>query len=806
MTRSRLDAFVRAGRHPIERDGPAVRFFEGALLGNGGLGAVVMLRPDALVVALGHNAVWDIRVAELSMAEIGTFDEVFARVAALPDDLPTLEDDPWYKDYCGRMAEPYRAPYPRPFPCGSLILGFDRRRTEAVGYLLDVATGRCDVRLRHDGTPLTVQVFVESGADVLWLRALDAEGRPAAAPFDRVRLLPDPQRPADLPAPTAPAPPPDGLGFRQVLPKREPADGRPAPPDPGDRAFLVGVRLAASLRPGERSGWTGRPARTGDLERAVAPTGPFVACLALEHGIDSEVADAVGDLPTPDAAAVTAAAERSRRSWEAYWRCSGVALADDLLERVWYQNLYFLNCAVAPGVTCPGLWANWSRGDIGTAWHGDYHMNYNTQQPFWVTFSANHVDKHLPYVDLVEHLLPLAERWAAEYYGLGGACFPHSAYPTEMRVPPYPVPTWGWEICETPWTVQSLWWHYAYTGDEVFLRERALDPLRAAVRFLADYLRRPQASGPAWGDDRVHLFPSVVPELYGLTPGLRLNRDCLIDLTLTRFVFGAYLRTCAILQIEAGEGELPETVRRLLERLPPYATAESRHGPVFVAVPGEDPDVVHNVPVPLMTVFPGEEHGLGSEPGTFAVAANTYRNLQVEGGNDLVFLNLQAARLGLLDLERFKRQVAYCLLPNGTCTDMVLQVHGRYRDELPFDFMAAMGIWFENFALPVVVNECLLQSHDGTLRLFPNWPSDRRAEFRTLRAVGAFLVSASLANGTVEWVEIGSEAGATLRLRNPWSCPVRCVRAGTEVRLIGEVLEVATTRGETVVFSPMSTG
>ena len=46
------------------------------------------------------------------------------------------------------------------------------------------------------------------------------------------------------------------------------------------------------------------------------------------------------------------------------------------------------------------------RDQIGTAWHGDYHMNYNTQQPVWVTFSSNHLDKNLPYVDLIEKLMP----------------------------------------------------------------------------------------------------------------------------------------------------------------------------------------------------------------------------------------------------------------------------------------------------------------------------------------------------------------------------------------------------------------
>jgi alpha-L-fucosidase 2 len=51
--------------------------------------------------------------------------------------------------------------------------------------------------------------------------------------------------------------------------------------------------------------------------------------------------------------------------------------------------------------------------------------------------------------------------------------------------------------------------------------------------------------------------------------------------------------------------------------------------------------------------------------------------------------------------------------------------------------MACMGVWVENFALPALIDECLLQSWSGTLRLFPNWPADRDAAFRTLRADGA---------------------------------------------------------------------
>ncbi len=91
---------------------------------------------------------------------------------------------------------------------------------------------------------------------------------------------------------------------------------------------------------------------------------------------------------------------------------------------------------------------------------------------------------------------------------------------------------------------------------------------------------------------------------------------------------------------------------------------------------------------------------------------------------------MQAVRLGILDLEDLKRQIRYCLLPNGTCSNMVMQSRSRYHDTTERGWMTKLGIWFENFSLPVVVNECLMQSIGGVIRLLPNWPLEKSAAFR----------------------------------------------------------------------------
>lgn len=786
-TGRQISAFEQANQHNIRFSGPATDFFEGALLGNGGLGVVVTTRPDAVLFHFGHNNVWDIRIAEEHVDEIMNFQEVFERFASLPATLPQLTDNPWYREYCEMAGENYSKPYPRPMPCGSLLLRYDRRQAEVLGHTLHIDDGHCTIDFVINGKNAVFEAFVEANHDRLWMRVTDPATGEEIPLFHEIALIPDPDTPHAFPAAVIENDTPLGMtAFSQILPYLE----VPASPYVGhekDKAFRLVFRASHALLP--------RADEQTDRVRLSMDHG-FSACVDLREGMAAELPHVEVMPPCPSG--FDLARIQTTDTWKAYWSCSSIALEDEFLEQIWYRNLYFLNCAVKAGVTCPGLFANWSYRSIGSDWHGDYHMNYNTQQPFWVTFSSNHLDKHLPYVDMVDHVLPVSQKWAKEYYGLRGAYFPHSAYPVDMTIMPYPVPHWGWEICETPWTVQSLWWHYLYSMDIVFLRDRAFQPIKEAVLFMVDYMMRPEARGDRWNDDDYHIFPTVIPELYEIAPGFAKNSDCLIDLTLTKFILHAYIQACSVLGLEDIESALLREAEDILHKFPLYPTAESSNGRVFVSVQGEDPDTVYNVPIPMTTVFPGEEHGLHSSPEEYQIAVNSYRNHRNEGGNELVFYPMAGARLGILDLEKFKRQITYCMLPNGTCTDRVLMSGGRYSDTTDFDFMSRMGVWFENFSLPGVINECLLQSYNGILRLFPNWPENKRAEFHSLRAVGGFLVSATYENGEVTWIEVISEAGSPLSFYIPWEEGAECTNSSGEQGFTGEIGCIPTSVGEVI--------
>lgn len=736
------DILAIAKKHSIKQELAAPDFFEGALMGNGNLGLVVCTRPDGIVLYLGHNDIWDIRIEEGHKDKIGTFQEIWTRILAAEGDI---HNETWYQDYEREVTASYHDYlYPRPYPASSTYLLWDKNEYEVMGHSLDISTGLLTVTLQNTaGDFYFISIFVSQDSDTVYCRATDAAGNDAPI-FTRMRMLPHTPD-GGLPEYTV-----LDNGFIQLLPY----NGYTDQPRAGvDKGFSVLYKT---------NGQTAVAGLASQVHQMSAIT------LQLTQGYYDQVSQTLKVI----CPSFEVALQSSKNSWQAYWNRSGIRLEDDFLEHIWYTNTYFLRCLLNGSSKCPGLFGNWMYQNIGTAWHGDYHMNYNTQQVFWGLMSANRQELHLPYLKLAEDLLPLSKGWAKDFYHLDGACFPHSAYPVPMTVMPYPSPDWGWEIFETPWTVQSLWWHYTYTKDLELLRARIYPVMREAALFLVQYMTR-DGSNPNH-DDKYHLFPTIVPELYGLSENFKLNLDGAVDLTFTKFIFRAMLQAIADLGLEQEEAPLAQQIQQILNAYPEYPSAESRWGKVYTSVQGEDPNnVIYNCPANLMQIFPGEDvDALTASEEELQLARNSWRHHYNEGGNDLVFYHMIAARLKTIDLERFKRHIRYCLLSNGTAADRVMLAGGRYNDDTDFSFMGRMGIWIENFSLHGVITECLLWGHHDTVELFPNWDKQKSASFCSLRTKGAFLIDAGCADGTVTHVKVRSEQGGAFKLKNPWNAAV----------------------------------
>jgi hypothetical protein len=795
-----LDAARIATRHNLVRTQPTPDFFEGILLGNGDIGVCVTVRPDALGLHIGKNDAWDIRVSEDHVEGLKTFREVLdlwqragdeAKRQGKPEMLHLESNIDFFKAYSVKTQSSYRKSWPRPWPCGTVWLHWDSRMVRVLRQELNIATGLLTISLEYDNLrgavrPFQLQCFVSRDHSHICISS------DSPAPIVSVAYQMNWDTDAKLPEPQLSC---DGASFSgyQHFPAIAPTDARPNPPaDPKDRNFAIHGVLQGQWKPDPVD-----PRRRRAFLLSSAQQ-PFRLDLALFTPL--EIPDTVPHARAEAArwSAIPAATLRrqSAGAWAAFWAKSAVQLSDRELEEIWYRNQYFLACCLKPGKVAPGLFGNWSKDKIGTAWHGDYHMNYNTQQVWWGSFSSNHVEQHEPYTRLVESLMPMAEWNARVQFGMPGAYFPHSAYPVPSTVNPYPAPPWGYEICETPWTVQSLWWQYLYTLDKAYL-QRVYPMLRAATDFLVAFVQK--------GDDgKYHIIPTVSPENWGATVDFRLNKDCIIDLALTAFLLDAMLEASQVLGVDPALRDTWTEVRR---NLAPYPAGEGPFGRVWLDVVNAPHEYVYNVPVTISPVFPAEQVGLGSSPELLEIARRTTRTVRLEGGNDLVWQPLARARLAMLDLNWFKREVCYCMTPLGMANDRTRQTGGRYRDETNNDFMMRMGVWTENLSLPAVLNECMLQSYDGVIRVFPNTQNLGPASFHHLRATRAFLVSAAWNGSSVSQLAITSEKGAPARIANPW--PARTVsvltRPGAKavsVRNANGILSFSTEAGASYSVRP----
>jgi hypothetical protein len=767
-------------KHTLVVTQPVTEAEDGLLLGNGDLSVSVYQTRDQIIWRFGKGDVWDRRLDTSVDPKPPHIDEIAHGIAverwkcppyggAEPVALNGTDNPQRMKELCqGAPASYRRRPYPCPKPVGELALhlppdlpGLSVRQELDIeaGILRLVCSSASGIELRLTcSVPPQVNVLIIRWELAKWddatrigntkppvwfslYRWADPDLRTFAQQYfaasrhdtflnmdhDKVTPLPRPVVRSGEGGPfieqSFPPEPTFPQGFRYLLAPIASA-GSPSPVDMGATGE---ARLQLMLPNDLTSGWV-----------VVA-----VPSSSDAGGPDAELQRVRGALgAAPSAPAQWE--ESARQDAAEFWRQSAVAIDDPLLENLWYETYHARRCTTRVGKTPPGLFLPSTVRDF-SHWHGDYHTNYNYQQPYWGDYAANHLQLGDAYFTGMQYFLQMGKIIATKYYGTRGVFIQLTGYPILAEDDVLGAVPMGRMAYMTGWAANPYWWRYLCTRDETWLRDVGYPVLRDCALFYLDFMEKGE-------DGLYHVFPSNQGE-DGFTGDPKDYTD--------RAQVMRHLRYCLRAAIQASEvlGADPELREQWRDRLE-HAAGDDGQPPVkreglakffFEANPPEFGDGA-------LPAAPGAR-----TPGTPWPGAGCWVDLWYAGQYPMIAMpNLRSGNLDPLRVyEGMRRIIERWRHPNGLIWAMSVMDYGH------------AGAWTETLGICAPLQEMMLQSYGGVLRLFPTWPPQVAAEFTTFRAEGAFLVSARWADGAVAACELRSERGGTCRLFSPWPVGLR---------------------------------
>lgn len=771
-----LVSSLAAGSHSITIGQRVLTPEDGLLLGNGDLSVSVYQTADRIVFRLGKGDVWDRRLDLSDDPRPAHIDEIAHGIKVEGWKCPPYggpveatrgtKSPQRMRELCQGSPPSYRhRPYPCPKPVGELSMQLPPDLTGmTIRQHLAIEDALCSIQCQWpSGVAVHVECFVPPATNVLvvhWrLENWNAEnriGKRQPVWFSLYRWA-DPRiedfaarfageyrhnafaaycdpKVTPLAAPTIAQAqgfpsleqtfPPDRLfpdGFRYLV---TPLSARAAVAAVKSGS-VAEARLHLLPPPGASEGWV-----TVAVSTSSDPGGALGEARRIKGLFDR---NGPRQLQTWQA--------ENRESARQFWSQSQIETGDALVENLWYETLHARRCAYRRGTVPPGLFLPSTVLDY-SHWHGDYHTNYNIQEPFWGDYTANHLELGDSYFDAIRFFLPIGRKIARDYYGCRGVFIQLSGYPIDAADDPLGVVPMGRMAYMTGWTVNQYWWRYRYTLDERWLRETGYPVIRDGALFYTDFLKR--------GEDRLyHAFPSNQGE-DGFTgdPKGYTDRAQVIE----------HARYCLRIAILASETlALDEELRnQWRDRLTHCAPSEGRPEPNRE---GLEAECYAASPPEFGVGRPYTPRPAAPLAKKATIAADNYHRVWYFG--QYPWHLMHQLRSGSFLPERhypvFRELIQRWRHANGLVWGMSVADYGH------------CGVWTESLGVIAPLQEMMLQSWDGALRIFPAWPADVDARFENLRAEGALLVSARWSGGRVRGLTIRSERGAPCCLCNPWA-------------------------------------
>lgn len=500
--------------------------------------------------------------------------------------------------------------------------------------------------------------------------------------------------------------------------------------------------------------------------------------------------------------------EKQHEEWKEFWEKAFVSLPEsDYLENLYYSYLYLLNsCSRGTyPVTFGSIWC--PNRDIRN-WGHYYHWNH--QQIYWGLHAGGHPELMENYYEYRMRMLPQAKKDGKEIYDSEGAFFSDiSNYNGYQAIEPDTVRnlTPGAQIA------MDFYRNYQYLRDKKFLREKAYPMMKTCARLYEDLLKKEED-----GCYRIQGGSTCYE-------GYWIYKETMTDWAMIKSLFSALTEASQILECDE---ELRPGWKDIVENLYPIPMYEDEAGNQYLSAARKWDGACMGYreglypygyfgSCQLACLYPSGACGLKDKgSGLFPVLQ---RSLQLAKERDFLARGEDAtpghnaapqtaARLGdeeTLDiLEMFVEK--YQVFKNGTChfLDMNGQ-NGSQKQylirklcgEKPTDWRELhekdtgervrvnaeqfLHNYFEAHAnIYAGINEMLLQSHDGILRVFPAVKKDMSAVFE-LYASGGIKVISEMYKGEILYIQLEGIEDTICKVENPWKDRARVMEDDREL-------------------------
>ncbi len=440
--------------------------------------------------------------------------------------------------------------------------------------------------------------------------------------------------------------------------------------------------------------------------------------------------------------------------WDDFNGRSSINIPDKVIEKQYYNEVYKMGSIARENSYPISLQSVWT-ADNGKLppWKGDYHHDLNTQLSYWPFYTGNYLKEGYGYLHTLWNQREVNRAYTKQFFGTDGLNVPGVCTLLGQ-------PMGGW--CQyalgptvSAWLSQHFYLHWKYSQDREFLETRAYPYIKDVATYLEQFTvvkdgvrSLPLSSSPEFHDNRLEAW------FYDMTN---------FDRALVKFAFGA----AAELASELGLDKEARHWSELKEELPDYLLDDE--GSLCIAK-GFPYNASHRHFSHLLAIHPLGLIDKSNGEKEVDIINSSIAKLDKFGsawwtGYSYSWLaNLKARAFDGEGAAEALHIFAECFcLKNGFHANGDQSKSGKSRFKYrPFTLEG-------NMAFAAGVQEMLLQSHTGVIRIFPAIPiSWKNVSFNTLRSMGAFLVSAEKKDGIVCSVRVISEKGGLLRMAVPF--------------------------------------